>query len=268
MSLIDRLHPADTTETSSYMMRRYFRGLETLEGKRLGIGMIARNAVPTLEATLRCCTEVGAVAESCHVNVVTNDNTDDTASILAAYDGHPISWVEHTLNRPHLGGTREQARTVALAEYRNEVVRGLPADSDYVLILDADLHEITSYRLLAGLGDMASMCWHAMAAQNLVHIPEFERNWLINYDAFAYRPMWGDRTNAMIERAFHYDVRPSGTRPYRVRSAFGGACWYSGHKFFDGRRYDGEHGCEHVPFHRDLVMGVSPSMSLIGFLAN
>lgn len=266
MSLIDKLHPADTTETSSYMMRRYFRGLETLDGKKVVIGMIARNAGPTLEATLRCCTEVGAAAKSCHIHVVTNDNTDDTADILAAYDGGSISWVEHVLRRPYLGGTREQARTVALAEYRNEVVDSLPRDADYVLVMDSDLLEITSYRLLAGLGDMATMCWQGMAAQNLVHYPSFERDWLINYDAFAYRPMWGDRTNPMIERSFHYDVRPSGTRPYRVRSAFGGACWYTGGKFFDGRRYDGEHGCEHVPFHRDLVMGVSPSMSLIGFL--
>ena len=272
MSLIDRLHPADTTETAAYMLKRHQSGVEALRGKKLAVGMIARNAGPTLERTLEVACEVGGHAESCQIHVVTNDNTDDTVDLLAAHvpasAGVSISWVEHVLNRPYLGGTREAMRTMALAEYRNEVKRDLPHDADYVLILDSDLHEITSYRLLAGLGDMVTMCWQAMAAQNLVHLPEFEQNWLISYDAFAFRPSWGDRTNPMIERAFHYDVRPSGTRPYRVGSAFGGACWYAGRKFFEeDRSYCGLQGCEHVPFHRGLVMGVSPSMSLIGFLA-
>lgn len=271
MSLIDKLHPADTTETAEYMLRRYLRGVDAIAGKKIAIGMIARNAGRTLRQTMECACEVGAAAESCSIYVVTNDNTDDTADVLCDFEPRlsntSVGWVEHVLHRPYLGGTRETARTVALAEYRNEVRWNLPGDADYVLILDSDLLEISPYRVVAGLGDMVTMCWQAMAAQCLAHLPQFEREWLINYDAFAYRPMWGDRTNYMIERSFHYDVRPSGTRPYRVRSAFGGACWYAGRKFFeDGREYDGEQGCEHVPFHRDLVMGVSPSMSLIGFL--
>lgn len=270
MSLIERLHPADTTETSTYMLRRYRSGVEALRGRRLAVGMIARNCGRTLGRTLDVVDAVGMHAGDCRVHVVTNDNTDDTVDVLAGRTQPPgvsLGWDEFSLGRPFLGGSRSAGRTTALAEYRNDVKVSLPSDADYVLILDADLHEVTPYRLLAGLGDMVTMCWHAIAAQNLVHLPEFEPDWLISYDAFAFRPEWGDRTNAMIERAFHYDVRPSGTRPYRVGSAFGGACWYAGRKFFEaGREYCGEHGCEHVPFHRDLVMGVSPSMSLIGFL--
>jgi hypothetical protein len=137
---------------------------------------------------------------------------------------------------------------------------------DAVLVLDADLLEVTVDRLLAGYGEMTGLQYDAMAAQNLVRTPLLEKHRMVSYDAFAFRPEWADLTNYMIERSFHYDVRPAGVQAYRVRSAFGGGCWYDGDVYFDGRQYDGEQGCEHVEFNRGLVMGVSPSMSLIGFI--
>ena len=267
--MIEKLHPTDTNETATYVWKRYLLAKDRAKDSTLSVGMIARDCEAAMARTLSVVDDIAAHFKSAAVQVVTNDNSDGTADVLAGYEFRsPTSfgWVESTLNRPHLGHTRGAERTVALAEYRNRVKALLPP-ADYVLILDADLLEITEGRIMAGLGDMLTYCWHAMAAQCLVRIPAIEPNWLINYDAFAFRPIWGDRTNYMIERAMHYDVRPSGTRPYRVRSAFGGVCWYRGDKYNEPERaYCGEKGCEHVPFHEGLVMGVSPSMSVIGFL--
>lgn len=266
--MIETLHPATTTETSGWMRSGYRHAAVVAEESTLSVGIIARNAEHTIGRTLDVVDSVASHFREATCYVLTNDNTDDTEGALAGWSGKSVSlgWSSKNLGRPHLGGTRERARTEALAEYRNEVRAALPR-SDYVLILDADLLEVMPSRLMAGLGDMLRMCWHAVAAQNLVLLKALEPNWLINYDAFAFRPYWGDTTNYMVERCFHYDVRPSGTRPYRVLSAFGGACWYRGPEYFsESRSYDGSQGCEHVPFHRDLVMGVSPSMSLIGFL--
>lgn len=266
MSLIDQLHPADTHEARDYLERRHAAGVQLASISSVGVAIIARNVEQRLPATLAVVDDLCSHFRISAVRVLTNDNSDDTAGVLERSTCRNLAWTELFTGRPDLSGTRERDRTVWLAEYRNSVRASLPR-SDLVLVLDADLLEVTTRRLLAGLGDMDAMCWHAAAAQNLVRYVPLEQRWLINYDAFAFRPAWGNKTNYMIERSFHYDVRPTGSMPYRVLSAFGGACWYTGAKYHEaGRKYCGEHGCEHVPFNSGLAMGVSPSMSLIGFL--
>lgn len=264
-SLVDRLHPVDK-EVRGHYLYLLERGRCEAARSTLAVGMIARDCAAALGRTLDAVAEVGEAFSDYEVHIATNDCQDDTCGVISRKN-MPIVHTDETLGRPNLSGGRESERTEALAEYRNAVRDRMPA-AKWVLILDADLMEVTSERLLAGFGDMLTAGTDAMAAQNLVYKPELTDRYLISYDAFAYRPDWGWKTSPLIERAFHYDVRPSGTKVMPVKSAFGGACWYWGDVFREKyRRYDGSEGCEHVPFHRSLKMGVSPSMSVIGFLS-
>jgi len=263
-SLIDRYHPVDKEVEGHY---RYLleRGRCEARKSTLAVGMLARDCAPAISRTLDAVAELGAMFSGYEVHIATNDCEDDTCGVISRKE-MPIVHVDAALDRPHLGGTRQRERTEALAEYRNAVRARMPA-ANWVLILDADHMEVTAARMLAGLGDLLTAGMDAMAAQNLVYVREVEDRYLISYDAFAFRPSWGWKTSPLIERAFHLDVRPSGTAVMPVKSAFGGACWYAGWVYREKHReYDGSEGCEHVPFHRSLRMGVSPSMSLIGFM--
>ena len=264
-SLVDRLHPVDKVVQGHY---RYLleRGRCEAAKSTLAVGMIARDCAAAVGRTLDAVAEVGAMFMDYEVHIATNDCQDDTCGVISRKD-MPIVHTDETLDRPHLGGTRKRERTEALAEYRNAVRDRMPA-AKWVLILDADLMEVTAERLMAGLGDLLTAGMDAVAAQQLAYVPALTDRYLISYDAFAFRPDWGWKTSPLIERSFHYDVRPSGSKVMPVKSAFGGACWYEGGVFREKhRRYDGSEGCEHVPFHRSLKMGVSPSMSVIGFLS-
>lgn len=267
MTLVDQLSPVeqDTQYRGWLSLAR-----EKAQRCNLEVGIIARNAGPQFAGTLRAVTEVAAYFKTANLRVLTNDCTDCTCDILRAYSGVSLDWVHEENGRPFMAGSREFARTIALAEYRNrvrEMVRKNPEPVDAVLILDADLLEVTAERLMAGFGEFEDLGLDAMAAQCLVRYAPMEPQRLISYDAYAYRPTWTDTLTPMIEKAFHYDVRPSGVESYRVRSAFGGAAWYYGPTYLDEtRQYDGAAGCEHVPFHRGMDMHVSPSMTVIGFL--
>ena len=268
MSLIDTLHPIEDEGLF------HFEGLLSTARKmaaydNLGVSIIARNCETTIGKTLKAVEELSGYFAKTAVVVYTNDCTDGT---VGAIDSTKVDedinflHVDETLGFPDLSGSRKSTRTINIAHCRNEALSYLPGDTDAVLVLDADLLEVTAERLLAGYGEMIEWSYDAMAGQNLVRASVLEPRRLVSYDAFAFRPTWTERSNYMIERSFHYDVRPAGVQAYRVRSAFGGACWYTGDVYFDGRQYNGEHGCEHVAFNRGLLMGISPSMSVIGFI--
>jgi hypothetical protein len=268
MSLIDTLHPVEDEGLF------HFEGLlstakESAAYDNLAVSIIARNCETTIGRTIKVAEELSGYFAKAAVVVYTNDCTDDTAGAIASTEvDEDINFlhVDETLGLPYLTGTRHSTRTINIARCRNEALSYLPGDTDVVLVLDADLLEVTAERLLAGYGEMVQFCYDAMAGQNLVRASKLEPRRLISYDAFAFRPTWTDKSNYMIERSFHYDVRPAGVQAYRVRSAFGGACWYTGDAYFDGRQYNGEHGCEHVAFNQGLLMGICPSMSVLGFI--
>lgn len=268
MSMIDTLHPVDPEG------RRHYDGIldtgkSMAAGTSLGVAVIARNCEQSIGRTMGVVNELSRYFLSTEFIIYTNDCRDNTTQVIADTpldEDIAFVHVDEELGHPDLSGSRLVTRTVNLAHCRNEAKSYLTGQPEAVLVLDADLLEVTVDRLLAGYGEMVELRYDAMAAQNLVRAPAFEKDRMISYDAFAFRPAWADLTNYMIEKSFHYDVRPAGVPAYRVRSAFGGACWYDGEVYFDARKYDGEHGCEHVEFNRGLLIGVSPSMSLIGFI--
>lgn len=266
MTLINKLSPVEEPWVTPFDWAcRLENAVEVASTARLGVAIIARDVEHRIVETLTAVNDVAGWFESTRVAIVTNDCKDNTVELIHGIKGgFELIHEDKTLDRPWLGFSRSAERTMALAEYRNRCLDLLDNKHDYLLVLDADLQEVTAERLMAGFYDLISGKFDAIAAQNLVLLPQLSPTHLVSYDAFAFRPQWADVTSPMIERAFHYDVRPSGSDPFACRSAFGGAAWYTKKR---SARYDGSQGCEHVPFNRHYRMAISPAMSLIGFLA-
>ena len=246
--------------------RSFEVGATVARGATCEVGMIARNCRPNLERNLEALERL-----SCHfarfaVRSYSNDCTDGTEAVLDSWRPmFPTTFDYEELGRPFLGGTRVAERTIALAEYRTRVQR-MMEPAGFHLVLDPDMLLVDVRRLIAGLGDMVMGGYDVMAAQGLASVPRVIAGRMIHYDAFAWRPKWTWFQDDQRELSFHHDVRPAGCRPYRVNSAFGGACWYGGS--YPHRVYDGGMGCEHVSFNRSVEgrVGISPNMSAVCFL--
>lgn len=263
--MIDRYHPVDYVAADAFCTAVEY-GIQEAAGLRCEVGMLARDCRQNLRRNLEMLERFAAYFDEFAVRCYANDCTDGTEVVLE--DWRPTfdtTFEYERLGRPHLGGSRCSERTEALAGYRRRV-QGMMEEADIYLILDPDLVCIDEQRLLAGFGDMLVGGFDAMAAQQLCFIPSVHPSRMINYDAFAWRPDWTWRQDDQRELSFHHDVRPAGAPAYRVNSAFGGACWYGPEYLFG--RYDGVDQCEHVGLHRHLggEMGVSPNMSVIGFI--
>ena len=264
--MVDKFHPIDEVGDVEFS-KSLACGESAAALARCQVGMIARDCRENLERNLGVLEALSRRFAAFGVTSYSNDCTDGTEALLDAWRPTFDTTFEYeVLERPHLGGTRDAERTIALASYRNHV-KDLMPESDFYLIIDPDMMSIDEERLLAGLGDMIRFGYRAMAAQQLCYVPQLHSSRMINYDAFAWRPDWTWRQDDQRELSFFHDVRPAGAPPYRVNSAFGGACWY--YRGYKNGVYDGTGGCEHVAFHRSLrgqPMAVSPNMSVIGFV--
>lgn len=220
---------------------------------------LARDIAGILPATIERIEHTGRAFDHYHVIVVENDSVDGTKDVLRQWQERCPAIILHLEDngREHLHGF-EQARVVALAEYRNrcrELVRKHCPHVDYVIVIDMDAWGGWSLPgVINGIG------WHArlpgaacMASTSLFTHPgiilDGKRTWA-HYDNWAYRWLgWEWR----IGPWFSFWLPPPGAPPVRVNSAFGGLAIYKTAPYLECT-YSGENGdVEHANFHREMV---------------
>jgi glycosyltransferase involved in cell wall biosynthesis len=221
-------------------------------GLARNIGGILPVSISRIEETVRHFAAWKAV-------VFENDSEDDTKAVLSQWAADdPEHVVVQLVNngRPHLHGF-EQARVVAMADYRNrcrEMVREHMPDADYVIVLDLDAWGGWSvHGIINGIG------WHSripkaacMASTSLFKhrgtLIDGKAPWA-HYDNWAYRWLgWATR----IGPWFTFWLPPPGAPPIEVNSAFGGCGIYKTQPYLEAE-YSGDNGdCEHVNFHRTM----------------
>jgi hypothetical protein len=268
----DVMLPPDPEFAPEYW-RRVEAGRSLASDMTVTLVAICRNAMPWLPSTLELVEATGAMFGGFSGLIVENDSTDGTAEYLSQYS-RDSDWltVESSVNgRPHLNYTKEQSRTIALAEYRNrcrEWVSSQPR-TDLVIVYDTDpwggwsidgiattvsyLSE-EAYRDAAG---MASYSWCEWGPPNWYAIEP------CHYDAWACRWTWW--TERLDMRWFHMWHPPVGSEPIRMRSAFGQLAVYRRDNYLRGV-YDGS-DCEHVGHWKTCGGGcyLNPSQRVVSF---
>lgn len=268
MQLPSRLWFPDEPFVTDYK-RQIAEGAAWLSKCHVAFVGLARNCAAALANTLLQAADVGKHAESWCLHVETNDNVDDTESVLVEFCGkYPqASFRTQQLRRGHYGAEFAGRRTVALAEYRTacqQWVREHAADAQYVVVVDWDawggfsiqgvLNGIGWLIELPGAYGMASV---SLSQSNAMIVGptgqhRVEPTW-IHYDAWALRlNSTYDDYRAGIGGWKHQWIPPVGSPPVSVVSAFGGLSIYRKDAFLKGT-YNGAADCEHVPFHDSIA---------------
>ena len=268
----DLSKPPDIAEYLIYPMERFADsfGERLREGAKLLANVpitfvgLARNCESHLRENLWRLEHITQKSPAWRLHIETNDNTDGTASVLAAFcEKHrQASFREQTLKRRHYTTEFSGPRTIALAEYRTACQRWVgdhAADSAFTVVIDWDAWGGWSFAgFLNGLGWMLEMPGaFGMASVSLLQTWVQSNkgtgiDWM-HYDAWALRlnSGWDDYT-AGVGGWKHLWVPPIGSDPVKVVSAFGGLCIYRTEAFLQGT-YDGTKDCEHVPFHETIA---------------
>lgn len=248
-------------------------GAARLASSRIAFVGLARNCGPALANNLAQARDIGAKAREWTLHIESNDCTDNTLDVLAAFcDAHRQAGYRYqALGRQHYGAEFAGRRTIALAEYRaacQEWVRDNAADLDYVIAIDWDAWGgFNGNGLLNGLGWLVELPGaFGMASVSLAQAPTLTMGqdrqtkvvpgWT-HYDAWALRGVgqpscYWDDYRAGSGGWKHHWLPPVGSCPALVSSAFGGCCIYRTGAYLAGT-YAGEHDCEHVPFHRSIA---------------
>jgi len=235
----------------------YAIGVEAWADADVAIVGLARNCAPWLNANLSRLLLLVGDCRSWRFHCETNDNTDDTETVLANFCGaYPqATFNTQTLNRQQFSAEFAGPRTVALAEYRTacqEWVRQHCPDSTYTLVIDWDAWGGWSHAgVMHGVGLLATITdAYGMASVSIME-HEKAKSWL-HYDAWALRlnSTFDDYTAGLGGWKHHW-LPPVGSPPIPVCSAFGGLAIYETQAYLAGT-YDGS-DCEHVPFHASIT---------------
>lgn len=218
---------------------------------------LVRNSMPWVKMNRDRLYALTSRFQSFRCFIYENDSVDGTAEFLKewAADDRRVEVICTKHDRPQLSSSKSDARTNALAEYRQACLnwaRQHEADTDYVIVIDFDTWAGWSHD-----GVMTSLHWLAkhpnatgMASVSTIEhpVPGPQEKLRIHYDAWAFRlNHWSEHPMGW----FPHWMPPVGSEPIPVRSAFGGLCVYRPEMFFAGTYRGGD--CEHVRFHHSIA---------------
>lgn len=221
---------------------------------------LARNCDGPLFTNLHRVIDQSEQWASWKLHIETNDNSDRTEDVLAAFatEFPQASYRTQNLNRQQFGAEFAGRRTIALAEYRTacqDWVRENASNCDYVCVIDFDAWGgWTPNAFSSGVGWLIELQGaYGMASVSLMQLDAGKQglHW-VHYDAWALRlnSYWDDYTSGHAAWKHHW-VPPIGSPPVRVCSAFGGLCIYQREAYLAGT-YQGDTDCEHVTFHESI----------------
>lgn len=266
----------DEEFADEYSQRVHF-GISNMKRRSAVFVAICRNAMPFLPFTLARVKAAGELFKDYSVFIYENDSTDETKDFLEHWKALDSTrhFCEMRVNgRPHLNYTKENARTIALAEYRNQcrlwaaTERG---DADYVIVFDTDPWGGVSIEGIANTlghledydGEYSNASCFASYSWCEWGPPVWQTPTICHYDAWACRWTWWNERQNMLW--FHLWHPPVGSPPVKMNSAFGQLAVYRSGDFFNSEYQGGD--CEHVPFHRGLRgdLYLNPSQRVVSF---
>lgn len=263
-------------------------GKNYLNNKKITIISLARNIDKYISLNIPLIYNFfDSLGASCSWVIFENDSTDNTKINLKniSSNNDNIHILSQDFNRKHYGAVKEKARIVALSEYRNrakEYAKNIV--SDFIIVLDLDFNSINLDGLLNSFGWLASdnsidaVSGNSFEYKKGLTPGSPERYNLWNYDSWAFRNSWWlDLHNFrpvpqnVIDPMLWFGlwIPPTGSRPIKVNSAFGGCCIYRSNIYF---LTDYDHiDCEHVCFHynqtfntkRNFVLVLNPSQQML-----
>ena len=259
---------------------RCSEGVKRLRHSSVAFVGLARNCGEHLAGNLMRVLDVAGMCRQWQLHIESNDCTDDTLDVLAAFarEHKEATFHYQMLDRPHCPGEFAGRRTIALAEYRDACqrwVRACARDADYVVVVDWDLWAGWNHDgLLNAIGWLVEY----PGAYGMASVSMFQHDmgggpmWC-HYDLWALRGVgqtdcyWDTYQNGYGGFGFFW-LPPVGSPPVLVSSAFGGMAVYRTDAYLRGT-YDGTTDCEHVPFHRSIAAAtgqhlyVCPSMRTV-----
>jgi hypothetical protein len=267
----------------SFFVKEYHQvnqhGEKYLQNKRITIISLARNIDNHINTNIplvyNFLTDLGIV---CNWIIFENDSIDNTKISLQnlSKKNTNIHVISENLSREHYGPVKSTERIQALSEYRNKAQKyANNISSDFVLVLDLDFIDINLEGILNSFGWLSiDDNIHAIAGNSFEYKkgltssdPNAYNLW--NYDSWAFRNNWWTdlhnsrpAPNNTIDPMLWFGlwIPPTGSRPIKVNSAFGGSCIYRSNIYFKGN-YDYQ-DCEHVCFHYSLSK-VSNNFTLV-----
>lgn len=194
-----------------------------------------------------------------------NDSIDNTKIKLQEIKNKytNIHYISRNYNREKFGPVKNKNRTIALAEYRNELKNYIQTNIkniDYIIVIDFDFLDFSENGILNSFGwikENPNIGGMAGNSFQMTHI--FNQTSIWNYDSWAFRrDGWNDWCYFKTSDYQNYSqmlwfglwIPPLGSNPIQVNSAFGGMCIYRSDYYYSGH-YDGI-DCEHVTFHHSL----------------
>jgi len=225
---------------------------------------LARNCGPMLARNLSYVEQIAAGIGSWRLHIESNDCTDDTLDVLAAFTSRHRQATYHyqMLGRGNYSSEFAGRRTIALAEYRDACqrwVKACAADADYVVVVDWDMWGGFSHPgLLNAVGWLVEYQGaYGMASVSLFQFDFGNGPQWVHYDLWALRGVgqtdcyWDTYQGGLGGFGFQW-MPPIGSPPALVSSAFGGLAIYRTDAYLKGT-YDGTLDCEHVSFHRSVA---------------
>jgi hypothetical protein len=191
-----------------------------------------------------------------NIFVYENDSTDNTVEELYRYKqtSNRFSFFSENRNVRHLPLSKSKERTENLAYCRNQCVSFVKNQelTDYTIVLDIDFIGLHVDGLFNSFGILTKDNQiHAMAGNSFLYQkhPTQEGYVLTNYDSWAFRHNWWLDYQGEMFWFLHWKP-PIGSAPFRINSAFGGACIYRTVDYLKGTYHGND--CEHVEFHKSL----------------
>lgn len=250
-------------------------GKQYLSSKKIVFIGLARNIENKITHCVNQLTQLGENAKEYKIVIFENDSTDNTKKAIhnLANSNNNISFLSEDYNRPQFGPVQDTERTMALAEYRNQLkdyVAKNFVDYDFVVVTDLDFVDFSldgcynSFGWLANHSDtIDAIAGNSFEYKN-VTVAEQKSLW--NYDSWAFRYTWWNQLPVLDSMTYNgmlwfgFFIMPVGSRIIPVNSAFGGMSIYKTEQFIQGL-YDG-FDCEHVCFHYSLKQKI-PSFQMV-----
>lgn len=244
------------------------KGIEYLKNSKIVIVGLCRNLEKRIISNLeKINTLLDNKCLEYKIILFENDSIDNTKEHISNYQqqNKNIILLSENYNRPHFGSIKNNKRTEALAEYRNNLKKYVQqnySDFDFTIMMDLDFSDLSIEGIYNSFGWLKEFNTIGGMAGNNFEIKSIFDNtppMIWNYDSWAFRGSWWEDLDYQPKNTFNqYNsmfwfgmwVLPIGSQPVTINSAFGGCCIYRNEFFLSGN-YNGQ-DCEHVTFHYSI----------------
>lgn len=220
-------------------------GENTAQKSNLVICGLIRDAEKHISFLVRRIEKLGSMFKSYKVVLYENDSIDQTKNLLKVWSSlnKNVEIISEVLKRERNEQDHSLKRRQDMAYYRNKyLTRVNELESDYVIILDTDIHGFSYNGILNSLGWNLDVCGSNGVVYKSEENGKVRR---IYYDSWAYL----DKENKS-EQEKNLMTFQNGEDPIEVDSCFGGLAIYKS-KVLKDVKYE-DWSCDHVTLHKQI----------------